>query len=188
MKIQKCSMMPRWHHSDSSKVMSTEHDSVKKKTLELNSRSNLFSAGLFQKKKFSNLFSHRIDRTYPTSKRVWYLSVTCCVICLSIYVVLIVNTCSSIPFMFTLNGIITPTKIVFFFQSYFHNTESIFKKSIQKNTTNFCIIFNIFKKLYFFCNVLDKTLNFSLQPHCKYVSIPLTAMLYLLRICILKYL
>ena len=46
MKIQKCSMMPRWHHSDSSKAMSTEHDSVKKKTLELNSRSILFSAGL----------------------------------------------------------------------------------------------------------------------------------------------
>ena len=40
-------MMPRWHHSDSSKAMSTaEPDSVKKKTLELNSRSNLFSAGL----------------------------------------------------------------------------------------------------------------------------------------------
>ena len=39
-------MMPRWHHSDSSKAMSNEHDSVKKKTLELNSRSNLFSAGL----------------------------------------------------------------------------------------------------------------------------------------------
>ena len=39
-------MMARWHHSDSSMAMSTEHDSVKKKTVELNSRSNLFSAGI----------------------------------------------------------------------------------------------------------------------------------------------
>ena len=50
-------MMPRWHHSDSSKAMSTEHDSVKKKTLELNSRSILFSAGLYGAKEKSCNFT-----------------------------------------------------------------------------------------------------------------------------------
>ena len=54
-------MMPRWHHSDSSKAMSTGHNSVKKKTLELNSRSNLFSAGLSAVQLLTqiNLYSHR---------------------------------------------------------------------------------------------------------------------------------
>ena len=39
-------MMTRWHHSDSSKARSAEHESVKKKTLDLSSRSKWFSAGL----------------------------------------------------------------------------------------------------------------------------------------------
>ena len=61
-------MMPRWHHSDSSKAMSTEHDSVKKKTLELNSRSNLFSAGLFKNK---------IENATETRKRAWEEDCAC---------------------------------------------------------------------------------------------------------------
>ena len=39
-------IMTKWHHSDSSKVMSEVQESVKKKTLDANSRSNWFSAGL----------------------------------------------------------------------------------------------------------------------------------------------
>ena len=48
LKIRKCSMMTRWHHLDSSKARSAEHESVKKKTtLDLTSRSKWFSAGLY---------------------------------------------------------------------------------------------------------------------------------------------
>ena len=39
-------MMTKWHHSDSSMVMSEVQESVKKKTLDANSRLNLFSARL----------------------------------------------------------------------------------------------------------------------------------------------
>ena len=46
LKIQNCSMMTRWHHSDYSKARSAEHESVKKKTLDLSSRSKWFSARL----------------------------------------------------------------------------------------------------------------------------------------------
>ena len=46
LKIRNCSMMTRWHHSDSSKARSADHESVKKKTLDLSSRSKWFSAGL----------------------------------------------------------------------------------------------------------------------------------------------
>ena len=46
LKIRNCAMMTRWHHSDSSKARSAEHESVKKKTLDLSSRSKWFSAGL----------------------------------------------------------------------------------------------------------------------------------------------
>ena len=42
--ISKCSMMPKWHHLDSSTARFAKQDSVKKKTLELNSRSSLNSA------------------------------------------------------------------------------------------------------------------------------------------------
>ena len=37
-------MMPKWHHLDSSRARFAKQDSVKKKTLELNSRSSLNSA------------------------------------------------------------------------------------------------------------------------------------------------
>ena len=53
LKIRNCSMMTRWHHSDSSKARSAEHDSVKKKTLDLSSRSKWFSAGLIHVNKDS---------------------------------------------------------------------------------------------------------------------------------------
>ena len=46
LKIRNCSMMTRCHHLDSSKARSAEHESVKKKTLDLSSRSKWFSAGL----------------------------------------------------------------------------------------------------------------------------------------------
>ena len=47
LKIRNCSMMTSWHHSDSSKARSAEHESVKKKTLYLSFRSKWFSAGLY---------------------------------------------------------------------------------------------------------------------------------------------
>ena len=44
--IPNSSMMTKWHHLDSSEVMSEVQESVKKKNLDANSRSNWFSAGL----------------------------------------------------------------------------------------------------------------------------------------------
>ena len=55
LKIRNCSMMTRWHHSDSSKARSAEHESVKKKTLDLSSRSKWFSAGLISGSRFTLL-------------------------------------------------------------------------------------------------------------------------------------
>ena len=54
-KKRNCSMMTRWHHSDSSKARSAEHESVKKKTLDLSSRSKWFSAGLISGFRFTLL-------------------------------------------------------------------------------------------------------------------------------------
>ena len=48
--ISKRSMMPKWHHLDSSRARSAKQDSVKKKTLELNSRSSLSSAFFYRTK------------------------------------------------------------------------------------------------------------------------------------------
>ena len=67
-------MMPRWHHSDSSKAMSSEHDSVKKKTLELNSRSNLFSAGLFYIKSSRHKTSGVQTHAHNASESLTYVS------------------------------------------------------------------------------------------------------------------
>ena len=60
--IRNCSMMTRWHHSDSSKARSAEHKSVKKKTLDLSSRSKWFSAGLAEQP--VNLITHNPSFTH----------------------------------------------------------------------------------------------------------------------------
>ena len=46
-------MMTKWHHSDSSKLMSEVQESVQKKALDANSRSNWFSAGLWYDRNIS---------------------------------------------------------------------------------------------------------------------------------------
>ena len=48
--ISKRSMMPEWHHLDSSSTMSEQQESAKKKTLKSSSRSFWFSTGLLLEK------------------------------------------------------------------------------------------------------------------------------------------
>ena len=45
--ISKRSMMPEWHHLDSSSTMPKQQESTKKKTLKSSSRSFQFSTGLY---------------------------------------------------------------------------------------------------------------------------------------------
>ena len=70
LKIRKRSMMTRWHHLDSSKVMSTEPESVKKNTLNLSSRSKWFSAGLVLL--FLHMQKNRLSHNAAHIVKLWF--------------------------------------------------------------------------------------------------------------------
>ena len=60
-------MMPRWHHSDSSMAMSTEHNSVKKKTKKKKKKNKKKKTN----KHFRTLFQVKGHLCLIRCKKIW---------------------------------------------------------------------------------------------------------------------